>query len=168
MIVFPESMNTVQKGDPAAAMQTVERYINYMCQRVEWAMGNVGKTVTAAGVSSAETYTLLMTLQNTVSALQSTVNSHGASISSILQTVTMQGNDLLDVTGRVETLEESAKALKQEITEMKENLSAVQDGLAAVQSSLQELSARVTDTETRCSSLEGRVTALENSGQEGT
>lgn len=168
MIVFPESMNTVQKGDPAAAMQTLERYINYMCQRVEWAMGNVGKTVTAAGVSSAETYTLLVALQNTVSALQSTVNSHGASISSILQTVTMQGNDLSGVTGRVETLEESAKLLRQEITEMQSKLTAMNDVLSVVRSSLQELTDRVANTETRCASLEGRVTALENSGQEGT
>lgn len=116
MIVFPERMNTVQKGDPAAALQTVERYINYMCQRVEWAMGNVGKTVTAAGISNAEMYTLILTLQNIVSALQSTVNSHGASISSLLQNVTMQGNDLTAVTKRVTELENKYAALEKRVT----------------------------------------------------
>jgi hypothetical protein len=116
MIVFPERMNTVQKGDPAAALQTVERYINYMCQRVEWALGNVGKTVTEAGVSNAEMYSLILTLQNIVSALQSTVNSHGASISSLLQNVTMQGNDLTAVTKRVTELENKYAALEKRVT----------------------------------------------------
>lgn len=116
MIVFPESMNPVQKGDPAAALQTVERYINYMCQRVEWALGNVGKTVTEAGVSNAEMYSLITTLQNIVSALQSTVNSHGASISSLLQNVTMQGNDLAAVTKRVTELENKYAALEKRVT----------------------------------------------------
>jgi hypothetical protein len=116
MIVFPESMNPVQKGDPAAALQTVERYINYMCQRVEWALGNVGKTVTEAGVSNAEMYSLITTLQNIVSALQSTVNSHGASISSLLQNVTMQGNDLAAVKKRVTELENKYAALEKRVT----------------------------------------------------
>lgn len=115
MIVFPESMNPVQKGDPAA-LQTVERYINYMCQRVEWALGNVGKTVTEAGVSNAEMYSLITTLQNIVSALQSTVNSHGASISSLLQNVTMQGNDLAAVKKRVTELENKYAALEKRVT----------------------------------------------------
>lgn len=48
-----------------------------MCQRIDWAMGNVTKNVSKAGVSNAEMYILLTALQNTVSALQSTVNSQG-------------------------------------------------------------------------------------------
>ena len=79
MIVFPESINAIPKSDPEEAFRIIEDYIRYMCQRTDWAISNVGKTVSAAGVSSTETYMLLQTLQNTVSALQSTVNSQGSS-----------------------------------------------------------------------------------------
>ena len=66
MIVFPESINEVNENDAPKALRVIEAYIKYMCQRTEWAMGNMTKTVSAAGVSSAETYILLTALQNRV------------------------------------------------------------------------------------------------------
>lgn len=105
MIVFPESMNEVQPEDTVGSISTMQAYIKYMCQRVDWAIGNVTKNVSKAGVSNAEMYILLTALQNTVSALQSTVNSQGASISSLLQSVTMLGNDYTALEQRVTALE---------------------------------------------------------------
>lgn len=123
MIVFPESMNTLPKGRTKESLSTMESYINYMKQRVEWAMGNVVKSVSSAGTSSAELYILLTALQNTVSALQSTVNSHGASISAMLQTITGIENDLASLQSsmtamqeRVATLETSCTALERRVT----------------------------------------------------
>lgn len=138
MIVFPESINTIPKSDPENAFRIIEDYIRYMCQRTDWAISNVGKTVSAAGVSSTETYMLLQTLQNTVSALQSTVNSQGSSISALLQSVTTLGNDYAELAGRVSKVESKYTALE----------------------------LRVGETEKNYAALEQRVTALENSGQE--
>lgn len=138
MIVFPESINAIPKSDPEDAFRIIEDYIRYMCQRTDWAISNVGKTVSAAGVSSTETYMLLQTLQNTVSALQSTVNSQGSSISALLQSVTTLGNDYAELTGRVSKTESKYTALEQ----------------------------RVGETEKKYAALEQRVAALENSGQE--
>ena len=138
MIVFPESINAIPKSDPEDAFRIIENYIRYMCQRTDWAISNVGKTVSAAGVSSTETYMLLQTLQNTVSALQSTVNSQGSSISALLQSVTTLGNDYAELAGRVSKTEAKYTALEQ----------------------------RVGETEKKYTALEQRVTALENSGQE--
>lgn len=138
MIVFPESINAIPKSDPEDAFRIIEDYIRYMCQRTDWAISNVGKTVSAAGVSSTETYMLLQTLQNTVSALQSTVNSQGSSISALLQSVTTLGNDYAELAGRVSKTEAKYTALEQ----------------------------RVGETEKKYAALEQRVTALENSGQE--
>lgn len=140
MIVFPESINEVNENDAPKALRVIEAYIKYMCQRTEWAMGNMTKTVSAAGVSSAETYILLTALQNTVSALQSTVNSHGASISALLQSVATLGNDYSALAGRVTTLESTANALTQQVNTLASNYTA----------------------------LEQRVTALENNNTEGT
>ena len=138
MIVFPESINAIPKSDPENAFRIIENYIRYMCQRTDWAISNVGKTVSAAGVSSTETYMLLQTLQNTVSALQSTVNSQGSSISALLQSVTTLGNDYAELAGRVSKMESKYTALE----------------------------LRMGETEKKYAALEQRVTALENSGQE--
>ncbi len=138
MIVFPESINAIPKSDPEDAFRIIENYIRYMCQRTDWAISNVGKTVSAAGVSSTETYMLLQTLQNTVSALQSTVNSQGSSISALLQSVTTLGNDYAELAGRVSKTEAKYTALE----------------------------LRVGETEKKYAALEQRVAALENSGQE--
>lgn len=138
MIVFPESINAIPKSDPEDAFRIIENYIRYMCQRTDWAISNVGKTVSAAGVSSTETYMLLQTLQNTVSALQSTVNSQGSSISALLQSVTTLGNDYAELAGRVSKMESKYTALE----------------------------LRMGETEKKYAALEQRVAALENSGQE--
>lgn len=115
MIVFPESLNELPKGNPEEALRMVEQYIKYMCQRTDWALGNVTKNVSKAGMSSAEMYILLTALQNTVSALQSTVNSHTSSLSALSQTVNTLGNDYAALAGRVTTLENNYTALEQRV-----------------------------------------------------
>lgn len=115
MIVFPESLNELPKGNPEEALRMVEQYIKYMCQRTDWALGNVTKNVSKAGVSNAEMYILLTALQNTVSALQSTINSHTSSLSALSQTVNTLGNDYAALAGRVTTLENNYTALEQRV-----------------------------------------------------
>lgn len=116
MIVFPESINELPKENPSEALDIAENYIKYMCQRIDWAMGNVTKNVSKAGVSNAEMYILLTALQNTVSALQSTVNSQGASISALMQSVTVLNNNQTALKNRVATLENNYTALEQRVT----------------------------------------------------
>lgn len=152
MIVFPESINAIPKSDPENAFRIIEDYIRYMCQRTDWAISNVGKTVSAAGVSSTETYMLLQTLQNTVSALQSTVNSQGSSISALLQSVTTLGNDYAELAGRVSKTESKYTALEKRMADTETKCTALEK--------------RVGEMEKKYSALEQRVTALENSGQE--
>ena len=116
MIVFPESLNELPKSNPEEALRMVEQYIKYMCQRIDWAMGNVTKNVSKAVVSNAEMYILLTALQNTVSALQSTVNSQGTSISALTQSVTILGNDYTALEQRVTALGSDYTALEQRVT----------------------------------------------------
>ena len=116
MIVFPESINELPKENPSEALDITENYIKYMCQRIDWAIGNVTKNVSKAGVSNVEMYILLTALQNTVSALQSTVNSQGASISALTQSVTVLNNDQTALKNRVATLENNYTALEQRVT----------------------------------------------------
>lgn len=144
MIVFPESMNELDAEDTGVSIETLEEYIGYMRQRIEWAMGNVVKNVSAGNTSSAETYILLVALQNTVAALQSTVNSHSASINSILQSLTVLNGDLSN-------LEERVDAMGTTVT----NLQATVNGLTT---SIETLNSNY-------SALEARVAALENTNE---
>ena len=127
MIVFPESINELPKENPSEALDITENYIKYMCQRIDWAMGNVTKNVSKAGVSNAEMYILLTALQNTVSALQSTVNSQGASISALTQSVTVLRNDMNELAGRVTATENNYTALRNDFTALEQRVAALEN-----------------------------------------
>lgn len=127
MIVFPESINDLPRGDTEAALSMLQAYIKYICQRTEWAMGNVTKSVTNAGVSNAEMYILLTALQNTVSALQSTVNSQSASISALLQAMATVGNDVSDLQTRMTAAENNYTALNNKYTALEQRVAALEN-----------------------------------------
>lgn len=127
MIVFPESINELPKENPTEALDITENYIKYMCQRIDWAMGNVTKNVSKAGVSNAEMYILLTALQNTVSALQSTVNSQGASISALTQSVTVLRNDMNELAGRVTATENNYTALRNDYEALEQRVTALEN-----------------------------------------
>lgn len=140
MIVFPESMNTLDAENAVRSIETLEGYIDYMRQRIEWAMRNVTKSVSSGNTTSAEMYILFTALQNTVSALQSTVYSHGATISAILQTLTLLQNDVAEVEGRCDALGSRITALETAQT---------------------TLNTQIASIETNYTALDERVTALE-------
>lgn len=91
MAVLPESMDRLNVEDAKASLSIIENYIRYMGERIEFSMRNVTKSVSAAGVSSAEVYVLVTAMSNSLSALQSTVNSMNGNITSLTTTqATMQ------------------------------------------------------------------------------
>jgi len=47
MAVFPESMSRLDKDNVAASLATLESYIHYMCERVEFMSGNVNRKLRA-------------------------------------------------------------------------------------------------------------------------
>lgn len=87
MAVLPENMDKLNPEDSRQSFSILENYIRYMGERIEFAMRNVTRNVAAAGVSSAEIYVLLTALNHELSALKSTVNTQGGSITGILKTL---------------------------------------------------------------------------------
>lgn len=73
MAVFPENMDKLNVQDPAASLSVIENYIRYMGERIEFSMRNMTKTVSAAGVSSAELYILLQAQAQLIATLQSAI-----------------------------------------------------------------------------------------------
>lgn len=113
MAVFPESMDKLDAEDTRGSFATIENYIRYMAERIEFSMRNMTKTVSAAGVSSAEMYILLTALQNEMSALRSTVNG-------------MSGN-LTSLSGQVGEMQSAIQALQSSVTELEQRVAALEN-----------------------------------------
>ena len=123
MAVFPENMDKLDANDPHSSFGIIENYIRYMGERIEFSMRNMTKTVSAAGVSSAEMYILLTALQNDFSALKSTINglsgnitSLGGQVSSLQSSLTALEGKVAAVEGGISTLQASVEGLEQRVT----------------------------------------------------
>lgn len=113
MAVFPENMDKLSADDVPGSLSIIENYIRYMGERMEFAMRNMTKTVSLAGVSSAEMYVLLTATSNSLSALQSTVNG----LSGNVTTLQGQVNSLL---GSVDALSTRMDSLGARVTALEQ------------------------------------------------
>ncbi len=91
MAVFPESMDPIEPEDPARSLRTLDEYVRYMTERIEFGMRNMTKSVNAAGISSTEMYILLVAMDNRISALESALNGLRGTVTGLQGTVTELG-----------------------------------------------------------------------------
>ena len=103
--VLPENMDKLNVEDVRSSLSIIENYIRYMGERIEFSMRNMTKTVSAAGVSSAEIYVLITAMSNNLSALQSTVNGMGGNITSLTNTQTSMQAALEQVQTQLEEMQ---------------------------------------------------------------
>ena len=103
--VLPENMDKLNVEDVRSSLSIIENYIRYMGERIEFSMRNMTKTVSAAGVSSAEIYVLITAVSNNLSALQSTVNGMSGNITSLTNTQTSMQAALEQVQTRLEEMQ---------------------------------------------------------------
>lgn len=103
--VLPENMDKLNVEDVRSSLSIIENYIRYMGERIEFSMRNVTKTVSAAGVSSAEIYVLITAMSNNLSALQSTVNGMSGNITSLTNTQTLMQTALEQVQTQLEEMQ---------------------------------------------------------------
>ena len=126
MAVFPESMNKLDPEDTRGSFATIESYIRYMGERMEFAMRNMTKTVSSAGVSSAEMYILLTALQNDLSALKSTVNGMSGSITSLSSQVGEMQSKIQEIQNSVSTLDSKVTAVENSISSLDARVTALE------------------------------------------
>lgn len=130
-LTFPESMDKLDVDDPANALRVVENYIGYMCERTDFAMRNMSRNVTAAGVSNVEVLLLISAMQQTLAALQSTVNQLNGSVNSLSAQVTALRTtvgdadsglvkDVADLTDSVGTIQSSISDLDRRVTALEQ------------------------------------------------
>lgn len=105
MAVLPESMNKIDVKDTEKSLSTLENYIRYMGERIEFAMRNVTRNVSDAGVSSAEMYVLLVAVQNSVSTLSSELNTLKSTVNTMQGTLNTMQSSIQSLDKRVTALE---------------------------------------------------------------
>lgn len=110
--VLPESMDRLNVEDTKSSLSIIENYIRYMGERIDFSMRNMTKTVSAAGVSSAEIYVLITAMSNTLSALQSTVNGMSGNITSLTTNQATMQAKLVELQGRLDALEARVSAIE--------------------------------------------------------
>lgn len=126
MAVFPESMNKLDVNDTTGSFNRIENYIRYMTERVEFAMRNMTRNVSDAGVSSVEILLLVQEMAGGMATINNTVNSMVGEITSL--------------NNRVAEMQDKQTAMEAKQSELETNLSAIQASITA-------LDARVTALE---------------------
>ena len=126
MAVLPESMDKLNTDDTRGSLTIIENYIRYMGERVEFAMRNMTKNVSAAGVSSVETYILLTALQNELATLKSTVNDLNG-------TVTGLGTQVSGLSGSIQTMQESIASVNESVSALDGRIASLEQRVAALE-----------------------------------
>lgn len=103
--VLPENMDKLNVEDTRSSLSIIENYIRYMGERIEFSMRNMTKTVSAAGISSAEIYVLITAMSNNLSALQSTVNGMSGNITSLTNTQASMQTALEQMQAKLEEMQ---------------------------------------------------------------
>lgn len=129
MIVLPESMNKIDVEDSERALSTIDNYIRYMCERIEFAMRNVTKNVSDAGVSSAEMYVLLVALQNTVSEVSSRLSTLTGTVNTMQNTLTNLQDTVSKLSTKVGTIETNVSSLSTDLSTANSNIFALQTSI---------------------------------------
>jgi len=100
MAVFGSNMNRIDPANVQESLKTIENYIHYMIESIEFANRNSTRGIAEAGVSSAELYNMVVELSSLLASLSSSVNLMAGTI------VSIQG-DIKDLDDRVTALEEN-------------------------------------------------------------
>lgn len=119
-VVFTENMNRLDTDDVAGSLKTIENYIRYMQERIEFSNRNVTRGVSEAGVSSAELYLTVGELGNQLSTLQSTVNLLAGTVNSVSGRVVTLQSQVAALSGNVSGLAETVGDLGERVTALEE------------------------------------------------
>lgn len=138
--VFPEQMNKLDMNDTAGSLRTIESYIRYMTERMEFSNRNTARSVNEAGVSSVEVYQKLLDVVNAMSVLQSSLNGLSGEVNSM-------NNRITELGGTITSIQSNISTLQSDVSGAKNNISTIQGNITSIQGDLSGLTARVTTLE---------------------
>lgn len=127
MAVFPEALNKIDTSDPARALQTIEAYINYMTERIEFSTRNVTRNVSAAGVSSAEIYVLYQAQAQQLAAMQSLMGQMSGAITALSNQITSLQGSISTIQGNISTIQGDISGIQSDISDLDERVTALEN-----------------------------------------
>lgn len=120
-------MNKLDPNNPADAITTLENYIGYMRERVEFSMKNTMRTAEASGVTNSAVLLMISSLSNALSALQSTVNQQGGELNSARVSIAAIQTSIDSLTETVGGHTSSLETMQAAIDELSERVSALEN-----------------------------------------
>ena len=110
--VFPERMDRLNNQDPATSLSVIEQYIAYMTERIEFSMRNMTKTVSEAGISSAEMYIIIQAQAQILANLQSAMAAAQGAITSLQGNMRQAQTDIADINAALQAAEQRLDELE--------------------------------------------------------
>jgi uncharacterized protein YoxC len=105
MAIFDKELNHLDPQDTASSLRTLENYISYMRERLEFNNSNLTRTLSSTGTSTAEMVLIVAAIQNSVQAMQSSINAMQGQISTLETTVSGLNSSVQNIDQRVTALE---------------------------------------------------------------
>lgn len=112
MPVFDKDLNHLNVQDVQGSLQTLESYISYMKERLEFSNTLTTKTLSAAGTSTETVVLVLNGLKNTVQSMQSEFSSLQGNFSSLNTTISNMNTTISGLQSAASALEGRVTALE--------------------------------------------------------
>lgn len=135
MAIFDKELNHLDPQNTAESLKTLENYISYMRERLEFNNSNLTRTLSSTGTSTAEIVLILAALQNNVQAMQSNITAMQGQITTLETTVS--------------GLNSSVQALNGNVTELQGSVGTLQSDVSTLQSTVKVIDQRVTALEAK-------------------
>ncbi len=116
MAIFDKELNHLDPQDAAGSLRTLENYISYMRERLEFNNSNLTRTLSSAGTSTAEMVLIVAALQNNVQAMQSSVTAMQGQITTLETTVSGLNNSIQALSQNVTALQTAVQNIDQRVT----------------------------------------------------
>lgn len=116
MAIFDKELNHLDPQDASGSLRTLENYISYMRERLEFNNSNLTRTLSSAGTSTAEMVLIVAALQNNVQAMQSSITAMQGQITTLETTVSGLNNSIQALSQNVTALQTAVQNIDQRVT----------------------------------------------------
>lgn len=136
---FPESLNKIDYSDTQKALNQIDEYIRYMCERIDFSITNISRTAANLGGNALEEFEVLDALQSSVAILSSSVGTLSGRVTSLTtglknvqDAVDTINKGLVSIDERLATLEPVVAGNVLEIHSLDERLKALENNSKGV------------------------------------
>ena len=128
MIVFPESMNRLDINDSKKSIQVMESYINYMCERVDFAINNMTTNLASQGDVAPYLAEKLEEVTSALNQVSSSVGSLSGTVTNLVNRTKAVEDSLEEIETTISTIDEKINLINENIKSLDERVTALEGG----------------------------------------